>query len=304
MPFLIFFLIWYGIWGQNDPKAYHRLAGKVPKIITGLIFLSIFSSIIPELLGISIALLAIGGVFFGPFIFLGWLINKTTKGKKRQQKKDYEAYQRYYQATHNTGRKGTSSMTVTGLTKSVSKRVKIVEKFNKKYELNLTDVEIDRIVDASYYSNCWEREIYDMSQSFDTMTQWYNADTGWLRAYLHSFPVQNVTSDFEAQHEICLETFKQVFDAVEPGKFSSIDDCVQAINHAFFTNFDESSFMIAYRFLEKNGLKYKLPHMKLMKATSDIDALREKYDNHSLEALQRQYDSATVATPDGQRRRL
>lgn len=301
MPLLIMFLIWYGFWGQNNPKSYHRLQGKLSKIIGILILLSIFSSIIPNVLWISLVLLIMGGIIFGPFIFLGWLIKLFTGGNKRQQKNDYEEYQKYYEATRGKKKK-TSAFTVTGLTKSVSKRTKIVQKFNKKYQLNLTDAEIERIVDASYYSNCWEREIYDMSESYDTLHQWYNADTNWLRAYLHAFPVQSVISDFEAQREICLQAYTEIFENIQPRKYASIDDCVDSINDTFFTNFDENTFMIAYRFLERNGKKYELPHMKLMRAGSDLDALREKYDNSSIDYLQQKYDQET--TTGRERRRL
>ncbi len=49
------------------------------------------------------------------------------------------------------------------------KRRKIVDKFNKRFELNLSDVEIDRIVDASYASIEWEVEIYAMTKEMTTI---------------------------------------------------------------------------------------------------------------------------------------
>ncbi|MGN0368854.1 MAG: hypothetical protein ACI4EK_08745 [Wujia sp.] len=270
MPLLIVFLIWYGLFGSNNPRIYNRIADKLPKIIFGFILLSIFSSLIPSIIGLSIGLL----VMASPFLFLVWLARLSTRGRKRQQKSDYEYYRTHYQ--EDTSRK--KGTTVTGLTRSVGKRRKIVNKFNKKHGLNLTDAEVTRIVDASYMSNCWEREIYDMDQEMDSLFEWYKGDTAWLRAYLHAFPVQNVTSDFEAQRTVCLSTFNQVFREIDPGRFVTIDDCVNAINNRFFTNFDETTFMVAYRFLERHGYHYDLPHMDILKSTMDIDSLKDKYD--------------------------
>lgn len=52
---------------------------------------------------------------------------------------------------------------------------------------------------------------------------------------------------------------------------------MQSINNRFMTNFDESSFMMAYRFPENNGRKYELPSMGIVKTTAEIDAPEEKY---------------------------
>lgn len=172
-------------------------------------------------------------------------------------------------------------MTVTGLTKAVPKRRKIIQKFNQKYDLYLTDEEINRIVDASYMSNCWEREILDMDQKYDTISQWYRGDSAWLRAYLHAFPVQNVTSDFESQRSICLDTFYQVFSEIDPGKYESVESCVREINHRFMTNFDDITFSVAHRFLADNGYKFELPNFDVRGVKSDIDRLKDKYDQET-----------------------
>lgn len=172
-------------------------------------------------------------------------------------------------------------MTVTGLTKAVPKRRKIIQKFNQKYDLYLTDEEINRIVDASYMSNCWEREILDMDQKYDTISQWYRGDSAWLRAYLHAFPVQNVTSDFESQRSICLDTFYQIFAEIDPGKYESVESCVREINHRFMTNFDDITFSVAHRFLADNGYKFELPHFDVHGVKSDIDRLKDKYDQET-----------------------
>lgn len=276
MPLLVIFIVWYVIYAKNNPKVYRKIGDKISKIIVGLILLSFLSSFIPAAFGVSIGLLVILCVFGLPVIFFIWLIKNIFGGNSNRNKKsDYTYYQNNYQTADNKKR---TYGTVTGLTKTVSKRRKIVEKFNKKYDLNLTEQEIDRIVDASYMSNCWEREIYDMDQSYDSVYQWYNSESGWLRAYLRAFSVQSVSSDFEMQRKICLDTYDQIFRDVNPGKYNTIDECVEDINERYFTFFDESIFMIAYRFLEYNGRRHELPHPGAMKNESEIDILQRKYD--------------------------
>ncbi len=276
MPLLFIFIIWYNFFGRNNPKIYRELSDKVPKIMGALIILSILSSALPSALSFSVAVIIGLGVAFGPLIFLFWLIRKLLgKDKARDQKADYTYYRNHYQ---EQSRPKTAGTTVTGLTRSVPKRRKIVEKFNKKYNLSLTEKEIDRIVDASYMSNCWEREIYDMNREYDSVFQWYSGDSGWLRSYLHAFPVQSVSSDFELQRTICLDSFDQIFRDINPGNYTTVDDCIDAINQRYFTSFDDSTFMIAYRFLEANGRHYELPHLGVMRNESDMDKLKHKYD--------------------------
>ena len=211
-----------------------------------------------------------------PFWLIAWLISKSAKGKARQKQNDYDYYTQHYSQSD-----AKAGMTVTGLTKAVPKRRKIIQKFNQKYDLYLTDEEINRIVDASYMSNCWEREILDMDQKYDTVSQWYRGDSAWLRAYLHAFPVQNVTSDFESQRSICLDTFYQVFSEIDPGKYESVESCVREINHRFMTNFDDITFSVAHRFLADNGYKFELPHFDVRGVKSDIDRLKDKYDQET-----------------------
>lgn len=272
MPLFVIFIIWYVIFGQNNPKIYEKLKGKLPLILIGFVLLSGLSGIIEPLLILSLVLL----FAFGPLALIIWLILRSPKGKKRQRKEDYEYYKEHYkQSEKSTG------TTVTGLTRSVAKRRRIVERFNRKYDLNLTEQEITRIVDASYMSNCWEREIYDMDKSYDNVAQWYKADTAWLRAYLRVFPVQNVTSDFENQRRLCVDAFEQIFRTVCPEKFMSVEDCVEETNRRYLTNFDEITFAVAHRFLEENGRSYGFPHFDIRGVQSDIDELKEKYDKET-----------------------
>lgn len=178
MPLVFIFFIWYGMYGRNNPKIYSKLHDKFGLIVFLLFIfsgLSSFSSSFGVLLLVSLIIAVVGA----PFWLIAWLISKSAKGKARQKQNDYDYYTQHYSQSD-----AKAGMTVTGLTKAVPKRRKIIQKFNQKYDLYLTDEEINRIVDASYMSNCWEREILDMDQKYDTISQWYRGDSAWLRAYL------------------------------------------------------------------------------------------------------------------------
>lgn len=180
MPLVFIFFIWYGMYGRNNPKIYSKLHDKFGLIVFLLFIfsgLSSFSSSFGVLLLVSLIIAVVGA----PFWLIAWLISKSAKGKARQKQNDYDYYTQHYSQSD-----AKAGMTVTGLTKAVPKRRKIIQKFNQKYDLYLTDEEINRIVDASYMSNCWEREILDMDQKYDTISQWYRGDSAWLRAYLHA----------------------------------------------------------------------------------------------------------------------
>lgn len=276
MPLVFIFFIWYGMYGRNNPKIYSKLHDKFGLIVFLLFMISSltsFSSGFGILLMVSLIIAVVGA----PIWLIAWLISKSAKGKARQKQNDYDYYKQHY----NQASTASTGTTVTGLTRAVPKRRKIVQKFNQKYDLYLTNEEIDRIVDASYMSNCWEREIFDMDQKYDTVSQWYRGDSAWLRAYLHAFPVQNVTSDFESQRSICLDTFYQVFAEIDPGKYESIESCVKEINNRYMTNFDDITFSVAHRFLADNGYKFELPHYDVHRVKSDIDRLKDKYDQET-----------------------
>lgn len=279
MGLIILFFIWYKVWGERNPKIYRAVTPNLSKIIPIIFVISIlFSTTMPTLIGSFIVLFVLATLFGIPALIIWGILKCFGIGKKREQKNDFAYYQKYYQAPEPVK---SVSTTITGLTKSVPKRRKIVEKFNKKHSLNLTDEEIERIVDASYMSNCWECEIYEMDLDYQSIAQWYRSDTSWLRAYLHAFPVQSVSSDFEMQHKIVLESFDTIFGQIHPEKFASVDDCVKAINDTYFTAFDETTFMIAYRFLQANNIVYPMPHIDLVRTDTVLEQLKAKYDREA-----------------------
>lgn len=167
------------------------------------------------------------------------------------------------------------------LPKTSSRRSKIVTKFNNQYELFLTNEQIRRIVDASYMSNAWKREVEDMSQKYDSVYQWLHGDTAYLRAYLRAFTVQDITSDFKMQMQIVMDSFEEVFTYSDSLSMLSISARIDKINDKFMTRFDEITYMIAYRYLEQLGLKHKLDKTTLNRVDGTFDDLVQKYENMS-----------------------
>lgn len=294
MGLIVAFLIWYNLVGKNNPGIYKALDGKIRGIVTTIIILSILSSAIPEFFLTSLVVVMALAFTFGLPVFIIKTILKSLglikdKGKESLNSEyDRARYEKEIKASGKNKKKYGNSLT--GLTKSYPKRRKIVEKFNKRYSLNLTEKEVDRIVDASYTSYSWEREVYDMNEDYDALAQWYNRDTGWLRAYLRVFPIQSVSSDFDRQREICQDVFTQVFTEINPGRFATIDECVDAINDKYLTAFDEQTFMIAYRFLEANKVHIDLPSQTVFRGDSELERLMHKYD----EEAERGYNSSVT----------
>lgn len=171
----------------------------------------------------------------------------------------------------------TEEKTIPVLQFSETERKRIVNNFNQKFKLTLTESEIESIVGGSYQSEEWAKEIADMNRTYNSESEWYNSKNNWLRAYIKAFNIQNISSDFEYQKQVCLDNFDEIFSSIDISCFYSVEECIKHINAKFLTNFDELSFMIAYRFLEKNGKKYKLPQTGIVKITTETDALEKKY---------------------------
>ena len=171
-------LIWYGLFGKNNPKTVRTVQEK--KSNTGcftvflvLMVIGVGTSFLPGLFGVAVAILALGL----PIMLIGKLIQAANHEATRRNSKEIKEIPEKFK-----------------LTESVSKRQKILGKFNEKYELNLSQEQMDRIVDASYMSYSWEKEIYDMTKDYGRPAEWMKCDTSWLRAYLRAFPMMNISS--------------------------------------------------------------------------------------------------------------
>ncbi len=186
----------------------------------------------------------------------------------------------YYTGYASTNTKSSASYSPQsfGLPSSTRKRRRIVEKFNERYELSLSRVDIDRIVDASYLSTDWAREICYMNQKYETIYSWYATVNPWLKVYLYVFQVQNISSDFAMQERIAFDAFDQVFSDACADPNVPLDVVIQRINEKYFTNFDETTFMIAYRYMESKGKRYTISFNPVINGQADIDDLLKKYE--------------------------
>ena len=262
MPLLIFFLIWYFVVGRQNPRIYNKIERWIKPIVIGLILVTFAPGLfggVAAIFGLSIALLALLSPLLVPIVIFSAIFGCKKKKARKVQVND-------------------EPQMSTGLSKSIPKRRKIVKKFNKIYGLNLTDDEINKIVDASYMSFAWEKEIKDMDGDYDNVYEWYNSMTNWLRAYLKAFPVHTVSSDFARQKEIVVETFDQLLREINPESYTSLEECIYDINNKYYCVLDETTFMMMYRLLQASGRYHKLPTSNLIRYESDIDRLKKKYD--------------------------
>lgn len=281
--FVILFIL-YAIFGNRKNKFSFKQWSTVKKIIVGLIALSVFGDFFLELFLFALALSPI----LIPIGVAVSMINSAKKSKQNMQRTMDHFMGSFNQADDQSGRyygyaemankgkqpKSTSSV----LPKAASKRRAIIQKFNKKFELYLTDSQIQRIVDASYFSAEWAREVEAMMEDYNSVYEWFQGDTGWLRAYLKAFKVQSISSDFKQQEQICFAEFNQVFGGVRMDAGVSYDRSIADMNEKFFTGFDDVSFMIAYRFLEARGKKYSLGNDRVISADQELEDLAKKYE--------------------------
>lgn len=193
--------------------------------------------------------------------------------------------------TKSNHKLGTSVVKSSILPKASGRRTKIVKKFNTQYDLFLTDEQIKRIVDASYMSNAWKREVEAMFTKYDSVYQWLHGDTAYLRAYLRAFTVQDVTSDFKQQMQIVMDSFEEIFAYSDSISGLSIEQRINSINSKFMTNFDEITYMIAYRYLESLGLHHELDRTQVNRVDNTFDDLVSKYENMSTEGVDGALDS-------------
>lgn len=163
------------------------------------------------------------------------------------------------------------------LDRSVPKRVKLVTIFNKKFGLYLTESQIQTLVKVSYISDFWRVELEAMTLRYETVFEWLQGKTDWLRTYIYVFHVQEINVDLKQQEKICVHAFEQVFQYADFLGNIPMYEKVAKINSRFLTNFDDVTFMLAHRYLESKGYKHELKSQELVVNESEIDSLLEKY---------------------------
>jgi hypothetical protein len=255
---IVLVAIWYALWGKNNPNASRTVnSPKKKSNIGGFVGFLIVLSVLGFASSHIAALLLVFGI---PALVIGKIVSSVTKNTEREESPEYKSIPENFK-----------------LTQTVSKRRKIVANFNKEYELNLTEEQIERIVDASYFSYSWEREIYDMSKDYKHPAEWFRSDTMWLRAYLAAFPMMNITSDFEMQRRVVEDAFRQIFIELPPGEFMTIDSAIEETNKRFFALFDESTYMIAFRYMQTKGMKLEFPNA-IHHMETEAERLMREYD--------------------------
>jgi len=163
------------------------------------------------------------------------------------------------------------------LPKAPTKRKKIIQNFNNKYNLNLTEEQIQSIANSSYMSEIWHNEVDAMNQKYNSVYEWFPGYTQWLRTYMYVFHVQEITSDIRQQEKIVIKTFEEIFQYADSLEGFTVAEKIEKVNSKYMTAFDDATFMIAYRFLEAKGMHHDLEGPELLKDENEIDELLEKY---------------------------
>lgn len=258
--FLIAFFMYYK---KSKPDA--RKSDFFKYIIFGTIALSIVSSILPALSGLAVLWMIGAGVskFFSKS-------KENERGQKYVNWENASQYQQHYY--HNMEEQKQADFPT-----KPKKRRKIIEEFNLKYGLCLTDQQISSIVNASYMSETWRNEIYAMSQKYTVVYEWFNDRMAWLRAYFYVFKVQDVVADIDEQERICVYAFNEIFTYADSLGKLPLSMKIKYINDKYMTNFDDATYMIAYRFLEQRGIKHNASNPDIVNKNAEVDELLEKY---------------------------
>lgn len=245
MGVIIFIIILLAIKNSNNGKQVFK-NNNIVSIIFLLIFFSVFTSVIQSIFS---GILGIGRMFtflLGPLIYICAIVGVFI----------------YFVKNVIKGGKGNNSRTYKGsfkLERSAKKRLRIVRRFNEKYQLYLTKEQEQRIVDFSYVSTGWTQELAAMKDGYESVYEWLSGSMAWLRAYLYAFKVQTIVPDLLQQENITLRAFCEVLQFAEGSGCTSLESAIEAVNKAYYTTFDTITIMIARKFAESKGFTYKLP---------------------------------------------
>lgn len=201
-------------------------------------------------------------------------MDQMSRRAQEQRERQSAAETTSYTSYQSTSAKKVSSRI---LPRAVKKREKIVATFNEQYHLCLTEDEQKRMVEASYLSEGWKRELEAMSERYDAAQQWLMGPTCWLRVYMYVFCVQTISSDFQRQETICMETFDEVMRYAESLTELTLEEKITRVNDRFFSSFTETSFMMAYRYMQSKGKTYQLEQVEVMKNETEAEQIMSKY---------------------------
>lgn len=232
-----------------------------------IVFLMILSVFLPWLL-------AIGGA--GLLGFIIYKIVKKVQSDNRTKAYGWDASKVNQQGSYRQYTANTTAKTT--LPKAIQKRKKIVDVFNTKFHLYLTPEQVNSIVNSSYMSEIWRKELEAMDKKYESVYEWFQGYTKWLRVYLYAFHVQEVTSDIRQQENVCIYAFEEVFKYVDTLHGMTLAEKIAHVNDKFYASFDDISFMIAYRYLEEKGKKHDLSGADIIRDDEEIDNLLKKYE--------------------------
>ena len=272
------------------------------KSLMGKILLGFFGVVAVIGLFSALPALIIGGLGFGAFA----LFRNYYKSDERTRSKDYgwentkssasgsnpyeykgaesQKYEgpKYSQAAQNYSSSfddKTYKVVSAILPKSVKKRAELVNDFSEEFKLYLTPEQVDKIVNATYLSENWKKEVEAMNTKlYEVPSQWFQGPTKWLRTYLYAFAIQDVTSDWEQQQRIAQSAFEEVFKYSDTLENVTLEERIHTVNDKFYTQFDDVTFMNAYHYLESIGLNH------------NIDTTRHVYMDKA-EEMEKKYSS-------------
>ncbi len=274
MSFFVFLIIFF-LLRRATPRDQRR-SDLIKWLIGIYIIMAVLSALLPYLTSFAgIALIAAG---------IYWLVRRNQQKQRQQQnqaQQDYNDAHVYSEPTPQYRDAATSPDVRTKSTilpRKSNRRLKLLKSFNNKFDLRLTEPQMDCIVNASYMSETWKREMEAMTFKYDNLHQWFQGDTAFLRVYLYAFRVQEVTSDIFQQEQICENAFEQVWAYSDSLTNLSLEERIQRVNDTYYTQFDNVTFMIAYRFLEAHGRKHIIPSIRPVHGDDDLEDLKRKYD--------------------------
>lgn len=276
MFFLAFVL--FMLFSNGKLKRDNKSTGTFKSVMLGMLILMIFAEAL-ETFVLSVV----------PLTAFGYLIYKLVKNKKRsdRNKEEYgwdphrwdkeQGNPGIYQKYREYKRENPPQRKFTSLPTSVKKRRKIVEDFNEKYNLCLTQEQIKSIVDSTYMSEIWRKEVEAMNQKYNVVHEWFRGYSSYLRVYMYVFHVQEITSDISQQESICMYAFEEVFAYADQFPNIPVSEKIAKVNEKFFTSFDDITFMLAYRFMESKGKKHNLGKTSVVRDGQELDDLLDKY---------------------------
>ena len=74
-----------------------------------------------------------------------------------------------------------------------------------------------------------------------------------------------------------MHAFEEIFQFADSLGNLSVSEKISRINHKYLSNFDDVTYMIAYRFMEKKGIRHSMDNQDLVQNETEIDELLKKY---------------------------